>query len=231
MRNKPRAACRRVIRPQSIEDPLAFPSSLYVERDVRVAARRSGVIEQVLVDRGESVRAGQPLAVLERDVAEAELEIARQDLLLAETELRRVQPLYEQKIASISDFDRARIARDKAAGGLAEASPEYCTVRALCRGGCAGRWLIARAGDDLDSPVQNRRPGPARLRTFRNRSSFPEVGAGPVDILTAAPGRSGPGGIISPAIDPASGTCRSSWNLPGEPHFKAEAPSGPLSYR
>jgi membrane fusion protein, multidrug efflux system len=205
----------RVTRPQSVGDSLSFPSSLYIERDVRVAARRSGVIEQVLVDRGASVHAGQPLAILERDSAAAELEIARQDLLLAETELQRIQPLYEQKIASISDFDRARIARDRAQGrlALAESSLEYCTVRAPFAGEVVERWAVAgmRVQEDDSTPLFR----VVARDSLRARVDLPEqelralkVGAQAWVDMQDEDGRAVPAKVvfISPAIDAASGT-------------------------
>src|SRR5262245_29257759 len=56
----PRAV--RVAHPDPAAPDPGYPSSLYVERDVTVTARRTGVIEAVLVDRGSRVAAGQPLA-------------------------------------------------------------------------------------------------------------------------------------------------------------------------
>ena len=54
----------------------SYVSNLYVERDVKVAARASGVIDKIYVDRGASVKAGQPLAALETDVPAQEVAVA-----------------------------------------------------------------------------------------------------------------------------------------------------------
>src|SRR5262245_588333 len=84
----------RVVRPEAVEDDATFASSLDIERDVKVAARRTGVIEKVLVDRGDAVRAGAPLAQLEDDLAAGDVQIADQDVRLAQAEYDRMRPLF-----------------------------------------------------------------------------------------------------------------------------------------
>jgi membrane fusion protein, multidrug efflux system len=239
--NPPRVV--RVTHPESVVDALSYPSSLYVERDVRVAARQSGVIEQVLVERGESVRAGQALAVLETAVARAELQIARQDLLLAENELRRVEPLYEQKIVSMSDFDRAKISRDSAQGrvDLAETTLERCTVKAPFAGKVAERWaVVGMRVEESDSiplfrivaadPLRARVDIPEKaLRSLKGGDRAWVETSGDAKALSARVA------FVGPAVDAASGTLPVIVELAaGEDHLKAgsairvrfEAPDG-----
>jgi membrane fusion protein, multidrug efflux system len=206
----------RVTHPEPLQGETDHPSNLYVERDVRLTARRTGVIEQVLVDRGDTVRSGQTLAVLESDTASAELEIARQELLLAQLELDRVQPLYEQKIASTSDYDRAKIARAAAQSRvtLAEAALERCSVRAPFAGQVAERWAVAgmRVEEDDGTPLFRI----VARDVLRARVDVPEAelrslkvgGRATVEIPEDGPVTDFPARIafISPAIDPASGT-------------------------
>ena len=219
----------RVVHPQPVESPTTYDTTLYVERDVRVTARRSGVIEEVLADRGAMVRAGQPLAVLERDVASAELEMARQTLLLAESELQRVQPLYEQKIASQSDFDRTRIARDRARSeqALAEAALERCTVRAPFAGVVAERWAVLglRVEEDDGTPlfrVVARDPLRARVDVPEGVLRSLKEGDAAEIFITGEAGPALPARVafIGPAIDAASGTVPVIVEIP--------AKSGPL---
>ncbi len=87
-----------------------------------------GVISKLLVDRGERVTRGQPLAQLESSVESAEVSLAQisaeteselavreADLTLAKLELDRLEDLYRQKIISAQQRDEAtarfRIAR------------------------------------------------------------------------------------------------------------------------
>jgi membrane fusion protein (multidrug efflux system) len=205
----------RIAHPALVQGNDALPSSLYVERDVRVTARRSGVIEKVLVDRGAAVASGQTLAVLESDVATAELDMARQDSLLAKLDFNRIEPLFQQKIASLSDYDRAKIALSRAQSrvALAEAGLERCFVRAPFPGQIAERWALAglRVEEDDGTPLFRI----VAKDALRARVDIPEgnlhrlkVGGRAwleVDEEASAP-RAARIAFIGPAIDPASGT-------------------------
>ncbi|MGQ7846586.1 efflux RND transporter periplasmic adaptor subunit [Granulosicoccus sp. 3-233] len=87
-----------------------------------------GVIAKLLVDRGERVSRGQPLAQLESSVesaevalaqtsaeTESEIDVREADLTLAKLERDRLEDLYQQKIISAQQRDEAtaryRIAR------------------------------------------------------------------------------------------------------------------------
>ncbi|PYT07972.1 MAG: hypothetical protein DMF49_06535, partial [Acidobacteria bacterium] len=85
----------------------AYPSSLYVEHDVRLTARRAGMIEQVLVDRGSTVRKGQLLASVETEEADHELEMAQEEQRLAQADYDRMRPLSEEKMISPQELFRA----------------------------------------------------------------------------------------------------------------------------
>lgn len=89
---------------------------------VRLAARRDGVIETVLVDEGAHVKAGQILARLDDALAQRQLDLARGEarqaeravtaahirLTAAEREAQRLEPLAGDAIVARQDLDRAR---------------------------------------------------------------------------------------------------------------------------
>jgi membrane fusion protein (multidrug efflux system) len=204
----------RVASPEPVDQDSSYASNLYVERDVRVTARRTGVIEQVLADRGSWVRAGQALAVLESDVATAELEIARQDLLLAQSDYDRVDALHSQKIASVSDYDRLKIGLAGAHSrvDLAQAALERCTVRAPFAGQIVERWAVIglRVEEDDGTPlfrVVAKDPVRARVDVPERDLQSLRIGAPAwLALGGAAPASSARIVFISPAIDAASGT-------------------------
>ena len=82
-------------RPLPVTTTDAVMSHLYVERDVQVTARRSGLIERVLVDRGQRVRQGQGLAVLETDLAAAE--VKRSLIQFSSAEKEKLQNLIKEE--------------------------------------------------------------------------------------------------------------------------------------
>ena len=101
----------RVSSPEPVENDLDFPSNLYVERDVWLTPRSTGIIEKVLVDRGDRVRAGQELVVLETDLQEVEIRIAEQNLRYKTAEYERSHTLHEQGILSPQEALRLEIER------------------------------------------------------------------------------------------------------------------------
>src|SRR5262249_11488745 len=86
-----------------------FPSNPYLEHDGRVTARRAGLLDKVLVDRGAFVHAGEPLAGIETDEAAQGLALALADEKLARADLDRIRPLGNEKIVSPQDIQRAEI--------------------------------------------------------------------------------------------------------------------------
>jgi len=126
------AALVRVSTPEPVADAESYTSSLYVERDVWVTLRSTGIIRQVLVDRGARVREGQPLVQLETDLQEVDVRIAEQALRYHEAEYERSRSLHEENIVSAIDALRDEIERDLAASelDLARAKLDRCTLRA-----------------------------------------------------------------------------------------------------
>jgi len=196
-----------------LSDP--FPSSLYVERDVKVAARRSGVIEKVLADRGQAVRAGQALALLETDLATHEVELAQEELRLAEAELVRVTPLAESGIVSQQELQQKQIDRDLAKTRLARerAMLDRCTVQAPFAGVVAERWAVVgqRVQEDDNTPLfRVVAAGPLRARVDLPEGLLARVAVGgratlalDRDPATVHPARVV---FVSPSVDAASGT-------------------------
>lgn len=80
-------------------------ATLRADRRATVTARTRGVIEDLLVEEGDRVRAGQPLAVLEND--EQTIELARAETTRDNTarELARAENLREQELLSEEDYD------------------------------------------------------------------------------------------------------------------------------
>jgi RND family efflux transporter MFP subunit len=212
--SEPTAASVRVVHPEPVPEDTSFPSSLYVEKDVRVTARRSGIIEKVLVDRGGWVKAGDPLALLETDVAARELELAEQDLRLAASEYERLEALHGQGIASAQEFQKAEIARDQATSrvGLARTMLEQCNVRAPFAGRVVERWAVVgkRIREEDDVPLFRI----VASEPLRARVDVPEERVVHIRLGEKASVRLADGGeaprparvvYVGPAIDAASG--------------------------
>ena len=228
---EPEAIAVNVARPERVARADAWPSSLYVERDVQVTARRSGLIEKVLVERGDRVKVGQPLAPMESDLASHELDLAEQELRLATAEHDRLRPLNEQEIISPQEFLRAEIEKDKAASraAVARAWLERCTVRAPFDGIVVERRAVVgqRVQEDDLAPLFRL----AALEPLRARLDVSEERVGALRVGARATVEAHGGAtehaqvvFISPAVDPVSGTVPVIVELAGrDPAFKLGA--------
>jgi RND family efflux transporter MFP subunit len=196
-----------------VEEDDTYPSNLYVERDVWVAARSTGVIEQVLVERGQRVREGQPLLVLEDDLQKVELKIAEDALAYHEAEYARTKELYDQNIVSSLEALRDETERDLAASELerAKALLERCTVRAPFDGVVVERLAVRGQRVVEDESLQlvrlvgadDRRR--ARIHVPEQRLAALAVGQ-PATILAERAVHPARILFVSPAVDAASDT-------------------------
>jgi RND family efflux transporter MFP subunit len=103
---------------------------------VQVGSAVPGVIDQIMVERGDRVTRGQPIVQLqaqveraalavasERAVGSGEVKIAASSQELARRELQRAQELYEQNFVSKTYLDKAR-AESGVAGGRTDQAHE-----------------------------------------------------------------------------------------------------------
>lgn len=123
---------------QEVPIMISATGSLGAVRDMPVGvAGEGGQIERVLVEPGQSVRAGQVLATINRSVQAqtaaqlaAQIEVARADLQLAENNLQRAQSLVGRGFISRADLDQKRATRDAAAARVRVAIAQLGATRA-----------------------------------------------------------------------------------------------------
>jgi HlyD family secretion protein len=123
---------------QEVPIMISATGSLGAVRDMPVGvAGEGGQIERVLVEPGQSVRAGQVLATINRSVQSqtaaqlaASIQVARADLQLAENNLQRAQSLVGRGFISRADLDQKRATRDAAAARVRVAIAQLGATRA-----------------------------------------------------------------------------------------------------
>src|SRR3546814_6840234 len=83
-------------------------------------AGEGGEVVRVLVEPGQWVGAGQPLAIIDRSVQAqqaaslaASIRVAQADAKLAQAELERAEALVSRGFISKADMDRKRATRDR----------------------------------------------------------------------------------------------------------------------
>lgn len=115
---------------------------------VRLAgpARPAVVVAELLVDEGDTVAAGDVVAVLDSVATEeAEVEARRVELANAELELERARSLRRRSVTPQSELDRAVLRRDLAAARLRQATAEL--ERSRVKSPIAGRVIDVHVRD------------------------------------------------------------------------------------
>ncbi len=192
-----------------------FASHLMVDQEVTVAARITGIIETVNVDRGASVTLGQVLATLDPREADAAVREAKEDMELKKAEFDRAQSLTTSKIMSAADLDekKAQYAVAVARWEKAKTLRDYTVIRAPFAGIVTEKY--ARVGqkviEDRNEPLfKITAVEPLLARVYLPEEELLRVRVG--DKVVVVPDRfpdartTGDVQFISPAIDAASGT-------------------------
>jgi len=124
-----------VARDTSLADAVILTGTLQPYRSTEVRAQVPGTVAALRVDRGDAVRAGQTLAVLDAagitsaaDAARAGLAAAEAGESLARRQLDSARRLYEQGALSAIELQSAQAAYDAAAGQLAGARAQLASA-------------------------------------------------------------------------------------------------------
>jgi HlyD family secretion protein len=104
-----------VARQGTLPGVITASGELEAFRKVNVSPKRQGVLEKLFVEEGDSVRAGQPLALMDSgdlddrlDELRAQLRSAQAQLQRSQSELQRREVLIRQGGISIDDYNSAR---------------------------------------------------------------------------------------------------------------------------
>jgi membrane fusion protein, multidrug efflux system len=103
------------VAPEPFEDIIGITGTVEAERDVTVAAEESGVIREILVDKGRPVRPGQPMLRIDDRVLRAQYDQARSEAALARETFERQRRLWEEEqVGSEMNYLRARYGAETA---------------------------------------------------------------------------------------------------------------------
>jgi len=150
-----------VVQPEASSAELSvYAGEVRAQHEPALAFRIGGKIARRLVEVGEQVKAGQPLAELDPDDVRLQLEASRallasaeSDLALADSELERYQLLLDQQLVSRSLYDarvsaqqaaQARVRQAKAQMQVSDNQATYAVLRAPADGVISQR--LAEAG-------------------------------------------------------------------------------------
>jgi len=123
---------------QTIQRVISATGSLAARREMPVGvAGEGGMVTRVLVEPGQWVSAGQVLATIDRDVQvqqanslAAQINVARADARIAQSELDRSQALVARGFISKADIDRKTATRDSANARVRVAQAQLAEAQA-----------------------------------------------------------------------------------------------------
>ena len=146
-----------LLAPHVAAQSLIFDTSLFVENDVEIKTRLTGIIEQIHVDRGQSVKKGTPLASLENEDLRLEMEKARVTMEESEAAFQRAKSLHDQELLSSQEYDERRLGFDRAKmeNEIARVNYEKSIITAPFSGVVVERYvrLGQRVVEDEDVPL------------------------------------------------------------------------------
>jgi RND family efflux transporter MFP subunit len=123
---------------QSVQAVISANGTIAARREMPVGvAGEGGQVVRVLVEPGQWVGAGQPLAIIDRSVQAqqanslaASIRVAQADADLAQAELTRADALVSRGFISKADMDRKRATRDAANARVRVAQAQYAESQA-----------------------------------------------------------------------------------------------------
>jgi multidrug efflux system membrane fusion protein len=205
----------------------AFAGEIRARHETPLAFRVGGKVAKRLVDVGDRVVAGQPLAELDaqdlrlsRDAAQAQLTAAEADARLAAAEFERIEVMFQRQLVSRSLFDARKNGLDAANSRVAQARAQldvagnqaaYGVLRANASGVVAVRNIeagqVVSAGQTAFGLAEDGEREVAIALPEADVARFQD-GQDVLVELWAAPGQRVPGTIreIAPAADPQART-------------------------
>ncbi len=186
-----------------------------VDQEVTVAARITGIVQEVLVDRGAAVAKDEPIARLESSELRQEVLEAKEQMELSKLEYERAKSLSAGQVLSASDLDEKRAQHEVAVARWerAKAQLDYTVIRAPFSGIVTEKY--ARVGqkviEDRNDPLfKITAPEPLLARVYLPEEDLLSVRRGdPVEVILDRFPKARVSGVvqfISPTVDAASGT-------------------------
>lgn len=192
---------------------LSSTAALEAEDEATVVARTDGVVERILVEEGQYVTAGHPLAQLDDERLALEVQRAEATLQRLQSTFERTQTMYEKQFVSRETFDQARsdYETQKVATELARLELAYTTIRAPIAGWVSARHIkdgnMVRTHDSVFD-ITNLDPLRAELHVPERELAKLKEGQPAILTFDALPAQPFTGHVtlISPVVDPETGT-------------------------
>ncbi|MGJ4728517.1 efflux RND transporter periplasmic adaptor subunit [Luteimonas sp. SDU101] len=203
-------------------------ATLEPRAESQVVAKTSGVALEVLVEEGQTVRAGQVLVRLDPDRSRLQAAQSAAQMRKLEANFKRAQQLEAQQMVSANDLDQLRydLENARAVNRLANLELSYANVVAPISGVIASRDIKPGNFVQINSPIF-RIVDTARLEATLNvpEREIAKLRPGQAVELTvdALPGKRFTGTVdrVAPVVDTGSGTFRVVAGFAGDGELQA----------
>ena len=189
-------------------------TSLEAERHVDVVSRTQGLVKSILVEEGDRVTEGQPLAQLDTDALELTLREREVNMNSLESNYKRSQELLDQELLSSQEFEQTKFQYEAAATQYesAKLQLEYATVRSPFSGIVTERLVeVGNLVNANDVVFRTADLDPLLARIYVPEKDIAQVRPGQsVRITVEGSDQTHTGRVarISPIVDPQSGTVK-----------------------
>jgi RND family efflux transporter MFP subunit len=138
----PRVAVTRVANTPAVRE-IDLPADVRAFTQATLYAKVSGYVKAMRVDKGDAVRSGQILAVLESPELDQQVAAAAADLAIKQRTYERYRPLLAQDFVSAQDYDVVKAQYEVAVATLAQAkaTQAYEVLRAPFDGSITLRYV------------------------------------------------------------------------------------------
>lgn len=144
------------VEPMTFTETIRLTGSVQANQDVMISAEESGVLREIMVEKGNRVRAGQEIFRLDDDLLSAQVEQARAMAALARETWERRKRLYEEdQVGSELVYLEAKYAAEQAAANLRllEERLERTVIRAPIAGVLDSREIEVGSMVGAGTPV------------------------------------------------------------------------------
>ena len=221
-----KAARVRIVKParQDMVRKVVLPATVRADSEVTLYAKATGFLKTLSKDRGDKVKAGEVIAVLEIPEMNSEIAHARASFALEDTTFKRLESIrkVEKSAVTDQDLDLSRAKRDMAEATLKrlETLRAYTEIRAPFDGSVTERFADPGAFIQQGKLISIVDASKVRilLDVPEAEVRFSPVGTEAKVHLDAIPGRSIKGKISrsAGALDPVLRTMRVEIDLPNE---------------
>jgi len=196
---------------------------LEAERQISVMARATGFLQELSVEEGDRVRAGQVLVRLDKEELDLRMRQVQAGYNEAKANYERIEVLHAKKMVSQSEYETTQLRYENSKVSLEEAELNlaYADVEAPISGVIMKRMVelgsLVRSNQEIFT-IADMDPLLVRIFVPERRMYQLRADQAATVVVEALPERAFKGRIrmISPEVDPASGTVKVTLEVPAD---------------